>query len=75
LRDAARAVEACDALISVGSSLVVYPAALFPQQAAARGAKFLIVNAEPTPVDSLADLVVHEKAGTFLPALADGLLR
>ncbi|MHC4600324.1 MAG: SIR2 family NAD-dependent protein deacylase [Planctomycetota bacterium] len=75
VRDAARAVEACDGLIAVGSSLVVYPAALFPQQAAARGAKFLIVNAEPTPADGLADLVVHEKAGVFLPALADLLLQ
>jgi NAD-dependent deacetylase len=71
--DASGAVEECDALIAVGSSMVVYPAALFPQQAAARGARFVIVNAEPTPVDSLAHLAVHEMAGDFLPGLVERL--
>jgi NAD-dependent deacetylase len=74
VRDADDAIRGTDALIAVGSSLVVYPAALFPQQAAARGASLIIVNAEPTPIDAMADLVVREKAGEFLPALADELL-
>ncbi|MHC5035677.1 MAG: SIR2 family NAD-dependent protein deacylase [Planctomycetota bacterium] len=73
LREAAALVSACDALMAVGSSLLVYPAALFPEQAAARGAKFLIVNAEPTPMDAIADLSVQVKAGEFLPLLVDRL--
>jgi len=74
LKEAAEAIEDCDAMISVGSSLVVYPAALFPQRAAAGGARLIIVNEEPTPLDAMADLAVGAKAGSFLPALADALL-
>jgi NAD-dependent SIR2 family protein deacetylase len=31
----------------------------------------VIVNREPTPLDELADAVVHGEAGTLLPALVD----
>ena len=41
--------------------------------AAAHGGRIVIVNAEPTPFDDLADLVVREPIGTALPGLlADG---
>lgn len=60
------ATEACDAFMVIGSSLTVHPAAGFPEMAAARGAKLIIVNRDPTPLDGIADLLVHEEIGQAL---------
>ncbi len=57
------AIEDCDLVIVAGSSLAVYPAAAFPEQAKRLGAKLVIVNREPTPLDDIADLVVHAEIG------------
>jgi NAD-dependent deacetylase len=62
---------ACDAFVAVGSSLVVQPAASLPRTARRLGATLVIVNREPTPLDELADAVVHGEAGILLPALVD----
>ena len=59
---------ACDLLLVLGSSLVVYPAAGFPLMAKRNGAKLVIVNREPTEQDSLADLVLHESIGEVMSA-------
>ena len=53
----------CDLFIVLGSSLVVYPAAGFPQIARRRGAKLVILNRDPTDQDDDADLVVHGEIG------------
>ena len=53
----------CDLFIVLGSSLVVYPAAAFPQIAKRRGAKLVIVNRDPTEQDDSADLVIHAEIG------------
>jgi NAD-dependent deacetylase len=66
--------EACDAFVAVGSSLVVQPAAGLPRRASHLGAGLVIVNREPTPLDDLADAVLHGEAGTLLPALVDATL-
>jgi len=66
---------ACDAFVAVGSSLVVQPAAGLPRRASRLGAKLVIVNREPTPLDDLADVVLHGEAGTLLPALVDAAIR
>jgi NAD-dependent protein deacetylase/lipoamidase len=58
--------DACDLFIVVGSTLVVYPAAGFPEYAKRRGAKLVIVNREPTPLDEMADLVLHREIGPSL---------
>ena len=55
--------NACDLFVVLGSSLVVYPAAGFPEYAKRTGAKLVIVNREPTPLDGIADLVLHEQIG------------
>ncbi len=65
---------ACDAFVAVGSSLVVQPAAGLPRRASRLGAKLVIVNREPTPLDDLADAVLHGEAGTLLPALVDAVI-
>jgi NAD-dependent deacetylase len=62
-----------DLLISIGSSLVVYPAADIPIQAKQSGAALIIINRDPTPMDHLADYVINEKAGEVLPEIVDTL--
>jgi len=57
---------ACDLFLVLGSSLVVYPAAGFPLLARQNGARLAIVNREPTPLDSHADLVLHDEIGAVL---------
>ncbi len=62
--------RAADLMLVVGSSLVVYPAADIPLAAVRAGAPMVIVNAEPTPFDDVADVVIHGRAGEVLPELA-----
>jgi NAD-dependent deacetylase len=66
---AAQAAADCDVFLAVGTSLGVYPAAGLVEVAAAHGARTVVVNAEPTPYDHLADLVVREPISEVLPAL------
>jgi NAD-dependent deacetylase len=66
---AQRAAEECDLLLAVGSSLTVYPAAGLVPIAAQQGADVVIVNAEPTPYDDLADAVVREPISDVLPRI------
>ena len=49
--------------ITIGTSLVVFPAAGFPKLAKDNGANLIIINNEPTDFDPLADLVIHEQIG------------
>ncbi|WP_233498389.1 Sir2 family NAD-dependent protein deacetylase [Blastococcus sp. TF02A-26] len=59
----------CDVFLAVGTSLGVHPAAGLTDVAASAGAKVVVVNAEPTPYDWMAALVVREPIGTALPGL------
>ncbi|HYG28119.1 MAG TPA: Sir2 family NAD-dependent protein deacetylase [Caulobacteraceae bacterium] len=64
-----RAEEAtvnCDLFLVLGSSLVVSPANAFPVLAKQSGAGLVIVNREPTDLDEIADLVLHEEIGPLL---------
>ncbi|WXG43647.1 MAG: NAD-dependent deacylase [Promethearchaeati archaeon SRVP18_Atabeyarchaeia-1] len=56
----------CDVMLIVGSSLVVYPAAVLPKLAKDNGAKMILVNMEPTEMDDQCDVVIHEKAGDVM---------
>lgn len=58
----------CDLFLVAGSSLVVYPAAAFPMFARESGARLVIVNREPTPLDDAADLVIHAEIGEVFSA-------
>ena len=69
LAAAAEAAADCDVFLAVGTSLQVWPVAGLTEIAAASGARVVVVNAEPTPFDDLADLVVREPIGTALPRL------
>ena len=70
---AARAATAADVFLAVGSSLTVHPAAGLCDLAVGAGARFVVVNAEPTPYDGLADAVLREPIGEILPALVAGI--
>ena len=59
----------CDVFLAVGTSLQVWPAAGLADIAVGTGARLVVVNAQPTPYDELADLVVREPIGTALPRL------
>ncbi len=62
------AVEA-DLLIAVGTTLQVYPVAGVVPAAKSAGARLVIINAEPTQFDRIADAVLHKPIGETLPAL------
>jgi len=66
---AMRAAERADLLLAVGTSLQVYPVASAVPLAKAAGARVVIVNAESTPFDELADAVLRQPIGEILPAL------
>lgn len=61
-----------DLLVAVGSTLQVYPVAGAVPLAKRSGARVIIVNAEPTPMDDLADAVLRGPIGEILPAIAGG---
>ncbi|HTR33206.1 MAG TPA: NAD-dependent deacylase [Gaiellaceae bacterium] len=53
-------------LLVVGTSLQVWPVAGLPDETLAAGGRLAIVNREPTPYDSRADLVCRSSAGETL---------
>ncbi|AIS01378.1 SIR2 family NAD-dependent protein deacylase [Streptomyces glaucescens] len=69
LGDAVAVTKACQVFIAAGTSLQVQPAAGLAGVAADHGARLIVVNAEPTPYDELADEVIRDPIGTALPAL------
>jgi NAD-dependent deacetylase len=63
--------RACDLFLAIGSSLVVWPAAGFPVMAKRNGAKLVIITREPTELDDVADLVIHDDIGDVLAPFVD----
>jgi NAD-dependent deacetylase len=69
---AVRAAADCAVFLAVGTSLQVQPAAGLCEVAVSRGAKLVIVNADPTPYDRMAAAVVRGEISDALPALLAG---
>jgi NAD-dependent deacetylase len=69
LRMAAMWAGEADLFLTLGSSLVVEPAASLPRIARQAGARLVILNRDPTPLDRSADLVVNAPLGAFFQAL------
>ncbi|HSL57413.1 MAG TPA: Sir2 family NAD-dependent protein deacetylase [Acidimicrobiales bacterium] len=69
LARAEQAALECEVMLAVGTSLGVYPIAQVVPLAHATGARVVIVNAEPTPFDGLADVVVGGSISAVLPAM------
>lgn len=71
----AQAFEWCqyaDLLLAIGSSLVVSPAADLPAITKKKGGRLVIINRDATPLDPLADDVIHESIGATLTAIDGG---
>jgi NAD-dependent deacetylase len=69
LQEAFALARAADVMLVVGSSLVVYPAADIPVVAVRSGASLIVINAEPTPLDEIATVVIRGKSGEVLPEI------
>lgn len=69
LTAAVEAAVACDVLLTVGTSGVVYPAAEILRIAASSGATVIQVNPEPTPLDRISAINLRGSAAQVLPAL------
>ncbi len=65
------ATDNADLFITIGSSLVVFPAAGFPVVAKEQGARLVILNRDPTDLDPLADLVLNTEIGPTLERVVD----
>jgi NAD-dependent deacetylase len=63
------AARSCDLFLAVGTSLTVYPVAGLPSLAIESGARLVVINAEPTPFDDRADVVIRTPAGRTLTTI------
>lgn len=66
------AATEADLMLAVGTTLQVYPVAGAVPLAKQAGARVVIVNDQPTPLDSLADAVLRGSIGELLPRICDG---
>jgi len=69
LNEASRRSYGCDLFIVIGSTLVVYPAAYMPVYATGAGARLVIINLSPTPMDHQAAVLIRAKAGEAMPVI------
>lgn len=72
LQTASKWVKRAELIVVIGSSLVVSPAADLPVLGKRAGARLVIINREPTPLDPMADVVIHGESGVILSSI-DGL--
>jgi NAD-dependent deacetylase len=66
---AEQAALTCDLLLAIGTTLGVYPVAGVVPLAKQMGAKVVIVNAEPTQMDDIADALLQGQIADILPQL------
>jgi NAD-dependent deacetylase len=71
LRRAELAARGCDLMLAVGTKLSVWPVAGVVPVASDAGARVVIVNAEPTEMDRLADAVLRGSIAAILPRLVE----
>jgi|SRR5688572_7525190 len=69
---AQRAARECDLMLAIGTKLSVWPVAGVVPVAKDAGARVVILNAEPTDMDGLADAVLRGPIGEILPRLVAG---
>jgi len=69
LARAEMAARRCDLMLAIGTKLSVWPIAGVVPAAKEAGARVVIVNAEPTEMDGLADAVIQGSITELLPRL------
>jgi NAD-dependent deacetylase len=75
LQRACTEAAACDLMLVVGTSGLVYPAASLPGTARRAGAAIIVVNPEPTELDGVAEICIRGKAAEVLPGLLPSAAR
>jgi NAD-dependent deacetylase len=77
LEKAFAAAAAADAVVALGSTLSVYPAAQVPLEAARRGVPYVIVNRGETEHDELAEVTLRLEGdvGEIFPPAVEAALR
>jgi NAD-dependent deacetylase len=71
LNEAIKHARNCDLFIVIGSTLVVYPAAYMPMYAVESGARLVIINLSPTPMDGKASALITASAGEAMSRIAE----
>jgi len=66
---ALRCAGEADLFLAIGTTLQVYPVAGAVEIASSAGARIVILNAQETPFDGIADAVIREPIGAVLPQL------
>ncbi len=69
LARAERAAHECDLMFAIGTTLSVHPIAGVVPLAKQAGARVLILNAEATEMDALADVVLRGSISELLPSI------
>jgi len=69
---AMQVAQEADLLLAIGSTLQVYPVAGVVPIAKENGAKVIIINNQPTPMDELADALLRGPIGELLPQICAG---
>ncbi len=72
VKDLTRAFQVChetDAMLILGTSGVVYPAAAFPGEAKNAGAKIIEINPNESAFSGISDVYIPMKTGEALPAI------
>jgi NAD-dependent deacetylase len=67
------AARTCDAMLALGTSGVVYPAAYFPFEAKQAGASVIVVNPNENPFYAVSDAYIPLKAGEALPQIVEAV--
>jgi NAD-dependent deacetylase len=68
--------KSCSAVLVVGTSAIVYPAASIPIMAKEQGATVIEINMEPTPLTgSVSDYLISGSAGKIIPAIVEEVKR
>lgn len=70
IHSARQEARRCDLMVVAGSSLTVEPAASLPAYAREHGARTILINLQPTYLDSAADLIFYADVAEVLPMLA-----
>ncbi|MDZ7832753.1 MAG: Sir2 family NAD-dependent protein deacetylase [Desulfobacterales bacterium] len=76
VKDIPRAFDAarqCDAMLAIGTSGVVYPAAYLPFEAKDAGAPVIVVNPNENPFSRVSDAYIPMNAGTAMPKLVEAV--
>jgi NAD-dependent deacetylase len=69
LEEASRRAIASDLCLVIGSTLIVYPAALIPEYAVQTGSRLVIINLSETPMDSKAEVIINARAGETMASV------